>query len=168
MRGAIVIQPFIWAICALSIHWVYLGLGQHFVRVHTPHAKLGFVLFVVDFVYNTGLTLVKLSVLMFYARVFGIVRASRIAFWIVGVMLVAWCIAIDFVALFACIPIQKSWDSSVPGHCRDRQTNFIGAAIPNIVTDFILLILPVPLLWHLQTSVRRKIGLIGVFAAGYL
>lgn len=152
----------------MSIYWVYLGLGQHIVHVPTSHAKLGFVLFIVNFLYNTGLTLVKLSVLMFYVRVFRTVRTYRIAFWIVGFILVAWCIALNFVSLLACIPIQKGWDSSVPGRCVDRQTAFVGTAIPNILTDFILLILPMPMLWHLQISLRRKISLVGIFTAGYL
>ena len=92
----------------------------------------------------------------------------RIAFWIVGFALVAWCIVMDLVILFGCKPIQKGWDPSIPGHCLNRQGDFIGAAIPNILTDFILLILPMPMLWHLQTSVYRKISLVGIFAAGYL
>lgn len=161
-------QPFVWAICALSIYWVYIGLGQHIVHVHTSHARLGLVLFIVDIMYNTGLTLVKLCVLLFYARVFRTVRSYRISFWIVGFMIVAWCIAIDFVAVFACIPVQRGWDLSVAGHCLDRQANFVGAAIPNILTDFILLVLPMPMIWHIQTTIRRKVALVGVFAAGYL
>ena len=161
-------QPFVWAICALTIYWVYLGLGQHIVHVHTSHARLGLVLFIVDLMYNTGLTLVKLSVLLFYARIFRTVRSYRIAFWIVGSMVIAWCIAIDCVAVFACIPIKRGWDSSVPGHCLERQANFVGAAIPNILIDLILLVLPMPMLGQLHTTVRRKVALVGVFTAGYL
>lgn len=92
----------------------------------------------------------------------------RIAFWIAGFMVVALCIAIDFVALFAYIPVQRSWDSRVPGHCQDRQAKFLGAAIPNVLTDLILLALPMPMLYRIQTTLRLKIGLVGVFAAGYL
>ncbi|KAF7506482.1 hypothetical protein GJ744_011732 [Endocarpon pusillum] len=160
--------PCVLALCALSIYCVYLGLGQHVVNVHTSLTRVSFVFLVMDFFYITGLTLVKLSVLMFYARVFRTVQAYRIALWIIGFTLVAWCIIMNFVVLFGCKPIQKSWDPSIPGHCLDGQKDFIGAAIPNVLTDLILLILPIPILWHLKLSVYRKIGLIGIFAAGYL
>ncbi|KAL9014981.1 MAG: hypothetical protein Q9173_000377 [Seirophora scorigena] len=93
--------------------------------------------------YNVGLTLIKLSVLMFYARVFRTVRAYRIAIW-------------------------TELGPTHPGHCLNREANFWGAALPNVLTDLILLILPMPMLWHVQTTVRRKIGLFGVFAAGYV
>ena len=105
---------------------------------------------------------------MFYARVFRTVRVYRIAIWTVGLMCLAWGIALTFVALFTCTPIRKSWNSRVPGHCLDRQANFLGAAIPNVLTDLIILILPVPMLWHVQTTLRRKISLFGIFAAGYV
>ncbi|KAL8756889.1 MAG: hypothetical protein Q9199_002616, partial [Rusavskia elegans] len=160
--------PFVWALCALSIYWVYLGLGQHYIYVSTSRAKLGQVLFGVNHVYNIGLTLIKLSVLMFYARVFRTVRSYRIAIWIVGLMVLAWGIALTFVALFTCTPIRRSWDRRIPGHCLNREANFLGAAVPNILTDFILLVMPMPMLWHVQTTFRRKIGLFGVFAAGYV
>ena len=145
-----------------------MGLGQHIAHIHTSHPRLDLALFVMNLIYSTGLTLVKLSVLLFYARVFRTVRTYRISFWIVGFMIVAWYIAIDFLVIFSCIPVQKSWNTSIPGHCLDRQAEFVGAAIPNILTDFILLVLPMPMLWHIQSTVRRKIALVGVFAAGYL
>lgn len=150
------------------MYWVYLGLGQHIVYVHTPKAKLRLVLFIMRFTYNTGLTLVKLSVLMLYARIFGTVRGYRIAFWIVGFVVVAWCIAMNFANLFGCVPIHKSWDISVPGHCVSIKAHLFGGAILNILTDLALLLLPMPGLWRLQMSTRRKVGVVGVFISGYL
>jgi len=125
-------------------------------------------LFALDFIYNIGLTLVKMSVLMFYVRVFGTVRAYRITFWIMGALIVGWGVATSFLALFTCTPIKKSWDRKIPGHCSNRQRDFMGAAIPNVLTDLLLLFLPMPMLWRIQVSTARKYWLVGVFAAGYL
>ena len=127
-----------------------------------------FVLFVENFIYNTGISLVKISVLLFYSRVFRNVRSYRIALYVVGAILVGWWIAIDFLALFTCVPVQRAWQSNVPGHCLDQQKTFLGASISNVVADFILLVLPVPMLWNLQVSRSRKFALVGVFVAGYL
>ena len=105
---------------------------------------------------------------MFYARVFETARAFRIALWTVGLLALAWGIALTFVALFTCTPIRKSLDRRIPGLCLNRQANFLEAALPNILTDLILLLLPMAMLWPIQTTLSRKIGLIGVFAAGYV
>lgn len=144
-----------------------IGIGKHIDQVHTPVRQLGLVLFVVNFVYNTGLTLIKVSVLLFYVRVFRTVRAYQIIFWIVGVILVGCGIVIDLLALLTCNPTQKSWNSTVSDHCLSRSSNFFRSAVPNVVTDLILLILPMPILWHLQIKISRKIGLVAVFATGY-
>lgn len=160
-------QPFVWTSCALSIYWVSIGLGKHISEVSQPHSRLALVLFVVNFVYNTGLSLIKLSVLLFYVRVFRPVRTYRIAFWTVGAMIIGWCIAINFLALLACIPIRKAWTPTVPGHCLRTHSTFLGATISNIVIDVIVLILPMPMIYRLHIGTIRKIGLVAVFAAGY-
>lgn len=104
---------------------------------------------------------------MFYVRVFKTVVAYRVAFWITGAIIVSWCVAINFLATFTCIPVHKSWAPAVPGHCLDSSSTFLGATIPNIVIDFILLVLPMPMLLKLQIEISSKVALIGVFAAGY-
>ncbi|ROV99191.1 hypothetical protein VPNG_08249 [Cytospora leucostoma] len=45
--------------------------------------------------------------------------------------------------------------------------NWIGAAVPSVVIDIIILILPLPKLWHLKINTARKIGLMTVFILGY-
>lgn len=159
--------PFVWTFCALSIYWVSIGLGKHISQVSQPYSRLALVLFVFNFVYNTGLSLIKLSVLLFYVRVFRPVQNYRVAFWIVGAMIIGWCIAINFLALFTCIPIRKAWTPTVPGHCLRTQSTFLGTAISNIVIDVIVLILPMPMIYRLHIGTIRKIGLVAVFAAGY-
>ena len=163
-------QPFVWTLCALEVYWASLGLGKHINQTHAPPSQLALVLFIEDFIYNTGLTLIKISVLMFYVRVFGTVRIYRIIFWIVGAMLTAWGVGINFLALFTCSPIRKSWDSKTPGHCLNTKgrDDFVAAAVPNILLDLVLLVLPMPMLWRLHLTTPRKFGLVGVFIAGYL
>lgn len=156
-----------WSLCALSLYWVSLGFGKHLREVLQNATQISLVLFICSFLYNTGLTLIKLSVLMFYRRVFGITRAKLITFRIVGVLLVGWFIAINFLNLFTCTPVKKSWVHDLPGSCTNWKMALIGTAIPNICTDFILLILPMPILWRLQVGLSRKIALAGAFAAGY-
>lgn len=45
---------------------------------------------------------------------------------------------------------------------------FIGNAIPNIVTDWALLLFPIPYIWRLHQSRAQKVALCGVFGLGSL
>jgi len=56
----------------------------------------------------------------------------------------------------------------VTGHCINIESFFLGQAIPNIVTDGILLALPLPLIWDLHLPKGQKMALSGVFLLGSL
>ena len=144
-----------------------IGLGKHIDQVPGPYSELAKLLFIVEIIYTTGLTVVKMSVLLFYVRVFGIVRVYRFIFWIVAFLITGWGISMNFMGIFSCAPIHTAWDSTVLGHCDSSYKTDLGAAIPNIAIDFILLILPVPMLWRLHTEISSKIALVAVFSAGY-
>lgn len=152
----------------MTIWWVKIGLGEHITQLPASHqSSIGLALFVDDLVYNSGITSIKLSVLMFYVRIFHKIRSYRIAFWVMGAIIVSWDIAVSMMAIFTCIPVQAAWISSIHGRCLDYQSTFLGTAVSNIIIDVLLLILPMPMLWKLNINTRRKIALVGVFAAGY-
>lgn len=144
-----------------------IGLGKHIDQILGSHSELAKVLFIVDLIYNTGLTVIKMSVLLSYVRVFQIVLVYRFIFWTVAFLIVGWGISMNFMAIFTCVPIHKAWDSTLPGHCSSLYKTFLGLAIPNIVIDFILLVLPVPMLWRLHMETSSKIALVAIFSAGY-
>ena len=162
------IQPFVWSICALSLYWVSVGLGKHIDRVPASrHSELAKLLFADNILYNTGLTVVKMSVLLFYTRVFRAVHTYRILFYITAALIVGWFLAINLLAIFACVPVRKKWDPTTPGTCLDSSSTFLGATITNVLIDLVLLVLPMPMIWKLQIDVGHKLALLGVFAAGY-
>ncbi len=41
-------------------------------------------------------------------------------------------------------------------------------AVFNVVSDFYLLLLPIPVVWKLPLSTKKKIGVCGIFATGFL
>ena len=52
--------------------------------------------------------------------------------------------------------------------CVNINAAFIATAAVNVVSDLLILALPVCNVWHLQMSVKRKIGISGVFLFGGL
>lgn len=81
------------------------------------------------------------------------------------------------VTLLQCRPINAWWDRFDPVHpmprsqyhCGVESTKFFyGNAIPTIVTDILMLVLPAPYIWNLQLPGGQKLALVGIFLVGLL
>lgn len=118
-------------------------------------------------VYCTGVGLVKLSLLLMYARIFPL-KGFRIGAYILGFITVGWVIAINCVSIFQCHPIKKAWFPTMPGECIDLKGSFIGNAVPNILTDVAILCMPVAQVWKLQVTTAQRASLIFMFLLGGL
>lgn len=68
---------------------------------------------------------------------------------------------------FGCSPIKKYWAPDVPGVCMDIKPMFLAGDIPILILDFVILLLPLPMLWKLQLPFQRKLLIFGVFIFGY-
>ena len=67
-----------------------------------------------------------------------------------------------------CIPIESIWDSDIKGNCIDLVAFSYFTNITNLVTDLWVFLLPLPIIFRLQISRRRKFEIACVFAAGLL
>lgn len=68
--------------------------------------------------------------------------------------------------LFACKPIAGSWDPLLKSVCINRGGIYIAQATIGIVTDVLLLVLPIPTVVGLQMNTRKKLGVTAIFAVG--
>lgn len=48
----------------------------------------------------------------------------------------------------------------------DKKSFYVGGSVPNVVTDLVLVILPLPYVWKLHAPVAQRIVLGGIFALG--
>lgn len=88
---------------------------------------------------------------------------------ILGFMVLAWWIAVIFVSLFQCSPIPAAWDKALLAKgatCIDDNKFFIGNAVPNIITDLLILTLPIYEVYRLQMSTLQKAAVSGLFLLG--
>ena len=67
-----------------------------------------------------------------------------------------------------CIPLRKAWKTEVPGRCSPLLKYVLGTGIPAAIMDCIILAMPYPFIWRLQTSLRRKVSLTITFVVGGL
>ena len=77
---------------------------------------------------------------------------------------VALGVAVVFVVIFQCKPVQAAWDKTIVGEqCFSLEHYVVGTNVPNIVVDAAIIALPIPLVWKLQISRMRKVGLAAIF-----
>uniref|UniRef100_A0A8H7N7B1 Rhodopsin domain-containing protein n=1 Tax=Bionectria ochroleuca TaxID=29856 RepID=A0A8H7N7B1_BIOOC len=118
----------------------------------------------VFYAWNLGWT--KLAVLLMYYRVFRIPFFKRMT-WIIGSFVIAWVICVTFLFIFICVPVEKLWYPDLPGRCIDQVGTWIANAASTILTDLLILLLPIRQIWVLQLRNTAKIGLTLAFGLGF-
>ena len=110
----------------------------------------------------------KLAILAIYLRIFTTrpQHPYRWTCWVLAGILIATWFANTLAAFLMCTPLDFLWDKTINGHCFDIHTYYIWSSLPNILTDVLMLVLPLPLIWKLHTSHNIKIGFIITFAIG--
>jgi hypothetical protein len=120
-----------------------------------------------EYIYLFNLTMIKLSILFMYKRLFP-TRTIRLAAQVLGGIAITWASVYTIVASLQCIPLQKMWHPEVEGTCISLFGLYLGNAIPNVLTDMAILVLPVTQVWRLQVRPWQRIVLIGMFLLGSL
>ena len=73
----------------------------------------------------------------------------------------------DWLKLFViCRPFAYSWDKTIDGKCGDTLKGWLITGIVNLLIDVGVITLPLPVLWRLQMSPGKKIGLTAMFTVG--
>ncbi|KAM0723493.1 hypothetical protein Q7P37_000480 [Cladosporium fusiforme] len=122
-------------------------------------------LIVAEILYAFNLGWTKLSLLLMYYRIFRVPYFKKMA-WAVGIFVMAWVVCITFLFIFICVPVEKLWYPDIPGRCINQVATWIANAASTLLTDVIILMMPMPQLWSLQLTTREKIGLTCAFGLG--
>ncbi|KAI4599970.1 hypothetical protein KJ359_001071 [Pestalotiopsis sp. 9143b] len=161
------------AIASIQIYSVSQGSGMHYWNTDLEKVELTRQLFYVAkilyvFVQCTG----KIAVLLLYQRVFDTGHGAQWLRRAIKVMIVL-TFAIEgtyiFIIAFQCLPVASLWDPSIKDFtCLNAGVAFAAGAVLNIASDFVLMILPLPALWKLQTSKRKRFGVAFMLAIASL
>ena len=134
---------------------------------HMVHwfAKLVFAL---HLIMMPSLCLIKISILLFYRRNF----AGRLYRYTIAlcILIALWALSFMLVVGFQCgTHIENSFTPSLAARkCDDSRAWELAFGISDVITDLMILITPLPIIWSLQMSTRRKVEICGVFLLGLL
>ncbi len=122
--------------------------------------------FIGTVLYGTGLTSIRLSVIIFCLRVFPtpIIRRGG---YILAAACIAWFITLEGLNLALCKPIAYMWDQTIPGgHCVSSPASVIVPGAFNVVIDAATVGLPIYEVMKLKLSKEKKCSIIGIFSIG--
>lgn len=77
-------------------------------------------------------------------------------------------LAVILGSLSICQPLAYNWDTTLDGHCGNSVTLWICTGVLNIVTDLVVLLLPMPYLYSLTMASYKKAVLMVTFGLGLL
>ena len=169
------------AVIAMILAWgpnisnlvaVHYGLGKH-INVLPPQTNFvqTKLYYSFEFLYSCAMCTVKYSVILFQHRIFPIARFRRILKYATVFVIALTCSTI-LVSIFQCIPIHAFWDTyagELPGgKCVNVKLYLLTSGAFYAVTDFVLLALPIPVLWKLKTERPQKLLLTGIFTMGLM
>ncbi|KIH87359.1 hypothetical protein SPBR_04955 [Sporothrix brasiliensis 5110] len=145
------------------------GMGAHVYDMaigdinSTDSAKAGLISILF---YSLSLTFSKLSMLALYLVVFPYNWVRSVSFILFAVVAVGqtWVL---YVIFSACTPLEAFWDPTILGATCHPQVFWLSNQYLMIATDFMIFLLPLPVVWRLKVRPGHKVLLVFVFAMGF-
>ncbi|KAK8128809.1 hypothetical protein PG984_009917 [Apiospora sp. TS-2023a] len=120
------------------------------------------------FTWVISLSLCKISILILYRKLFPtpLIHWASVA---TSSLIASWAIATIVAGCLICRPISKNWDLTMTdGYCGDQVLSFTVTGAINLITDVMVLVLPLRNLYKLQVPTQQRVVLVGVFSLGFL
>ena len=114
-------------------------------------------------------TATKASLLLLYYRIFSPSRRFRLAIYIVTAIVFCQWFSVTLAFIFQCRPVAAFWDHTIQrAKCIDLPLFTVVSGVLNLMTDVLILCLPMPMVWGLNTTNAQKVTLTGIFLLGAL
>ena len=150
---------------------VQSGGGKHVVDVtHEEASRVLYFVNVIQIWYGFAAGITRTTILQLYLRVFAPRRWSFFDVLIRLLFGVTWAFygITTVVKACQCLPRPRIWDPTVAGTCLNLPAILIASGLFNIISEFVILVAPITVLWSLNVSRKRKIGIYLVFTVGFM
>jgi len=147
--------------CFLQVRTSFHLLEEHISNLETQ------LIMATMFTYSVTITTVKLSLLLFFRRIFN-VPMFRTWSAIVGLLCVIWVWTAILTNLLQCSPITAAFKPELfaTETCLAMQSWYWGITISNLVLDIIILVMPMWMVIDLRLPFAKKCFLCGLFGLG--
>ncbi|KAE9583294.1 hypothetical protein CGMCC3_g1294 [Colletotrichum fructicola] len=108
----------------------------------------------------------KMVILLFFLELDNNAKWFRWSVYITMFVVVGSSLSILFSSIFPCKPIPSAYDLVTDGECIDRVATFKATAAFGVITDVMIICIPIPMVLSLHISTRKKVGLLALFGIG--
>lgn len=119
-----------------------------------------------SFFYQLSLFLTKVSILLLYIRILKYQLACWAA-WFMLAVVVIYNIWVFVLMMTICVPLQAFWDWTIEGDCKTQASMWASIGL-HITTDFLIFFIPLPVVYRMTLPWRKRLGLVLLFALGFL
>ncbi|KFY63854.1 hypothetical protein V496_03640 [Pseudogymnoascus sp. VKM F-4515 (FW-2607)] len=155
--------------CAFSVLLANHGLGRDMWNVHPEDiTAILYIYYWDELMYVAIVPLTKISIIFLYLRIFRGKSFIYFAYALIAAN-VAYLLAFEAISIFQCWPINgawRAWDGSVKATCRNVNLQGWMSATFSIILDVLTLILPLPSLYKLEMSMKKRIQIMMMFSVG--
>ncbi|KAK4451283.1 hypothetical protein QBC34DRAFT_323039 [Podospora aff. communis PSN243] len=163
-------QIFSVAMCAAFATEAWLGHGQHVYHIplenFMPMGKVGWVAILL---YELSLWCSQVSILLLFLRIWTFPRVNRAAYYLL-LLVMAYNIFVVITVLTACVPLRAFWDFELQfsgrAYCHSKRIWWANTYL-HVVTDFMIYMIPMPVILRARFPKRQKILLFVLFAFGF-
>ncbi|KAH9882256.1 hypothetical protein J1614_001428 [Plenodomus biglobosus] len=124
--------------------------------------------------YMLAVTLTRLSILVYYLRIFppGLSSLRRCTYILIVLALIHFAEVLTVLSIF-CKDIAQLWSDDWPdfsgSQCFSSAVYSYSAAIGDSIVDSLIFALPIPYVWRLsKICIRQRLGLVLVFGLGFI
>ncbi|CRK44462.1 hypothetical protein BN1723_006114 [Verticillium longisporum] len=152
--------------CSMVLAMTKVGFGSHQYDLSDAEVERFFKLqMVTPVAYIWGFVTVKMSFAVLYLGLLPDLLNRRINQGLL-VVLMAEGIEESLVIMFHCVPVAKVWDHSLEGKCLDLKPFYYASFVVKFLTDIVLFVQPIPVIWRMQLSKMKRIGAILMLSIG--
>ncbi|KAI1861793.1 hypothetical protein JX265_009296 [Neoarthrinium moseri] len=124
-------------------------------------------LYIRSLIFGPASYFTKVTLLLIIARVFSVrEQISRAIYIYIWVLLICF-LPIQVMKTAICTPIRGFWDLSVHNaRCLDHRHLFVADRSLSIITDILILVIPIVVTWSMNVPIRKKIKIAVLLGAG--
>lgn len=123
---------------------------------------------IADLTYLVSLLGYKAAILLLYLRLFSINSIFKYLTWATFFLVFGYLFSNFLTQIFGCSPSAKYWNPELGGHCINYAVAGHVYGAMNLASDFLVFILPLPMIWQMNLSLKEKVGVSVIFMAGAL
>ncbi|KID92671.1 hypothetical protein MGU_00260 [Metarhizium guizhouense ARSEF 977] len=168
----LLVSTILWHTKAGTLFWqfrIVTGKAPQSPEFISQWSRLSSNIVVWNILCHTSLWAVKYSCLVFFRRILGpqAPRAKKIWCWVVGILLLAGWVSCVAMIDYKCSANDIKY---IMAHCAGRShveyqfRTFYGNLAADIVTDLLVMSIPLWMLWHVRIQWPKKLFLAGVFS----